>query len=660
MEESLFMDAVRSLFALLDRMVYSLITIFYNTISDLSAAQLVQTSVISEITSRMYALLGVFMLFRVSFSLINYIVDPDQIADKTKGGGALIKNIVVTFVLIVSTPFCFNLVYEAQAAILADQVIPRFILGIDVEDSTSDAGGGGYKMQMAGCENEIVVENMGNFIGLAIFKPFFVDAKVEEPTNENIGAFYNHSHDTYCYAGLEYGESSVRNLLRDSDLYNSPKGASFSLDYTIDYSFFLSTAIGVVVALIMLGYCFDIATRTIKLLFLEIIAPIPIISYIDPNSSKNGMFIKWLKEVGGTWISLFTRLVSLFLAVFVIQQITAVDGKLYFLDGYEFNGNVTWLKILIIIGALIFAKQLPKMLENILGFKLGGNMTLNPFKKLEGEALGGRVFGTAGKMVSNTGKFAANTAKGVAVGAGIGLGTSLGSAGANFLAQEGGFKEKLRSAGKGLGTGAFYGITDGFKAGYSGKRGSILKSIEHNSRNRNLSEDLRKGGEKGGLIGFTVKNKMTDLTGKRGSSGTTDMMKDRMSSYDAQHQMAMQNQHEASQTIAAIRANNSQWASELSKAFSRDVKYNADGTIERNEGRVKWANDISQMSASDYLRDNDIQFRDSFESEEFERAFNSMRDAEMQYRNAYNEAANAEYNKTKLSKQKDKFDKIGK
>ena len=402
MEESLILDGVRSIFAMLDRMVYSLIAIFYNTIMDLANVQILKTSEVNSLTSRIYALIGIFMIFKVSFSLITYLVDPDKIMDKSQGTGTLIKNIVITFVLIISTPFAFDLLYEAQSAILSDQIIPKFIFGSAIESSNADMSGKGYTIRMNGDKcSDINVENMGNYIGLAIFKPFFVPEQ-RDPLNGLPAADMN----WYCTAGCTTEATcndsklpSVSNLLSRSDLYNAPKGISFEYNYDIDYSFFLSTAVGVVVALIFLGFCFDIATRVLRLLFLEIIAPIPIMSYIDPNSAKSGTFSKWLKEVSGTWVSLFTRLASVFLAVYVIQKI-ASGSDLYFSSGYEFGGSATWLKLLLIIGSLIFAKQLPKMMEDVLGFKLGGNMTLNPFKKLEGEALGAKQIATGAGMVT--------------------------------------------------------------------------------------------------------------------------------------------------------------------------------------------------------------------------------------------------------------------
>lgn len=596
MQESVFMDGVRALFAMLDRMVYSLITVFYNTISDLASAQLVKSSVINDISGRIYALLGIFMLFKLSFSLINYIIDPDQIADKTKGGGALIKNIVITFALIVSTPFCFDLLYEAQSALLADQVLPRFILGIDIKKTGSDKGG--YKLQMTDCENELVIPNMGNYLGLAIFKPFFV------PEKQNAGAFANNGHDNYCNAGEIYGESSVKHLLQDSDVYNSPKGWSTTQNYAIDYSFFLSTAIGVVVALILLGYCFDIATRSIKLLFLEVIAPIPVISYIDPNSSKSGMFIKWLKEVGGTWISLFTRLASFYLAVFIIQQITATDGALYFVTGYNFEGSVAWIKILIIIGALIFAKQLPKILENILGFQLGGNMTLNPFKKLGNEALG---FNEARKVTVG----AAGIATGAALGAVGGAAANAWAIGVNNKKAKAtlGLTGKKRSewtkeekanfkseAGLGFFGGAGSILAGGFSAaarsGWNGRNGKFnpFKNADAGITASSLARSRR---DAGFGIGSNIADKATDIAHIPQSYGTTDMLKNKKKAQEQQ----------LNELMARTESLRDQSAYYKSQDPSKALAYNDAGKINWVEENGKQKREFAYKNYDEYLAD---------------------------------------------------------
>ena len=50
--------------------------------------------------------------------------------------------------------------------------------------------------------------------------------------------------------------------------------------------------VAIVMTLILLGYCVDIAVRVFKLIILQLIAPIPIISYVDPKASKDVAFNK--------------------------------------------------------------------------------------------------------------------------------------------------------------------------------------------------------------------------------------------------------------------------------------------------------------------------------------------------------------------------------
>jgi hypothetical protein len=149
----------------------------------------------------------------------------------------------------------------------------------------------------------------------------------------------------------------------------------------------------------------DLGVRSIKLAFLQLIAPIPIISYVDPKSGKDGLFKKWYQMCFKTYISLFVRLLALYFAVYIISMVA--DMQLVdIIDGSYVTNKL--VAIFIIIGALMFAKQLPKILEG-LGIKLDGDgkFTLNPLKKFEEGALGGKnitgmargaLAGTAGAL----------------------------------------------------------------------------------------------------------------------------------------------------------------------------------------------------------------------------------------------------------------------
>lgn len=387
MEESTFMDGVRGVFAVIDRGVYGLITTFYNMITDLTEFTLISGDKISEISGKIYALIALFMIFKISFSLINYLVNPDILSDKAKGGGALIKNIILTFALVVIVPFGFNILYQAQAAILSDNLIGKFVYGDESVDgemvfSMDDDECGGITASTS---------NAGDYIGLMAFRPFF------QLSDEKNDSDFSDIKDMYCTASVNGKKASVKNLLANNKVYSAPHVFSTNHFYVVDYTIFISTAVGIVLVLVFLSFCFDIATRTIKLQFLELLAPIPIISYIDPDRSKNGMFSKWLKEVFNTWLSLFMRLLAFHIAIYLISLIKDV----------QLEGESLWINLLIIIGVLMFAKELPKLLESIMGIKMSGSFNLNPLKKLDEQALGfktGRnLLGKAASATAATG-----------------------------------------------------------------------------------------------------------------------------------------------------------------------------------------------------------------------------------------------------------------
>lgn len=441
MEKSWFGDAIRAIIAQLDKVVYALISVFYDIILELAEVPIFKEGAIEDTATRLYTLIGLFMLFKVSFSFINYIINPDSLNDKEKGGGNLIKHIVISFIMIIVTPFCFNFLAEVQSAILKDQIIPNFILGTNWEEGSSNT----FKISEE-CPNGVQVQHAGDYIALMSFSPFYqleTEAGVVQSKKEELISDSN-----YCSA------TKVKELL-SSDIYKSGKEDKL---YTVNYSIVISTAVGIVVALLFLGFCMDVAVRAIKLGFLEIISPIPIISYIDPSKSTSGMFSKWLSEVGRTWASLFIRLVAVFFAIFIISNInygTIKDNKWY-------------VSLFIIIGALMFAKQLPKLIENILGIKLDGGFQLNPLKKVSNQALGGKIataglvaggVGAVGAVAAGRNKFKAYRDTGHGMFSSIGAGAIGGGIGGFF-----------RTAGRTMMTGSdgsLKGMGNAMKTGFA-------------------------------------------------------------------------------------------------------------------------------------------------------------------------------------------------
>ena len=350
-------------------------------------------------------------------------------------------------------------------------------------------------------------DNAGKFISIMVLRGFyrpyvFEDVFSDEGLIKELKGEdeYGDTITSLCRASTVGADSMLT-----SDIYNayvtSGKGfMNFKKNrdyYVMEYHFGISTVVGVIVLLLLVNFCIDTGTRMVKLSFLQLIAPIPIVSYIDPASGKNGIFMKWIKEVGKTWIGLFIRLLAIFFAISIIQHVDELQSV-----GME-NGEASiWVQIFVIIGALIFAKQLPDLIQNITGIKMEGGFNLNPFKKIENEALGG-------KFIANTSRGAIMAGANAAV-SGVG---QLASNGYNFFKTQSNLKKaiaketdegkkaklerqlKQMHAGRFMVTslgGTFRGSTRGLKSGFtSGRKGDyhVFKNAKEDIAKGNKSRD---------------------------------------------------------------------------------------------------------------------------------------------------------------------------
>ena len=85
MDASKGMDLIRLTIGTIDRIIYWLISVVYDTIDALANLSIFSGENISEISNRIYVFLGIIMLFKVTFSLITYLINPDTMNDKTQG-----------------------------------------------------------------------------------------------------------------------------------------------------------------------------------------------------------------------------------------------------------------------------------------------------------------------------------------------------------------------------------------------------------------------------------------------------------------------------------------------------------------------------------------------------------------------------------------------
>lgn len=324
-------------------LIYSLVSLVTQGFFNLSYIQIFKSDVVEEITARLYVVLAVFMIFKLAFSLIQYLVNPDQVNDKTAGMGKLVSRTATAFIMLIAVPIIFKeFIFgppnaepdHTYQAIIA-RAIPRIILANNV-DADSDVG-----------------RSMGETMAATAFSAFVQPRETCEGAPSLTTATISDIADaTYqrCSEAVEGGESSI---------------------FAYDYNWLLGLAVGLIMLVIMLFFTVDIAIRAIKLGILRIVAPIPIVTYIDPKSAKDGAFNNWLKALISTFLELFIKVAVIYIIIFIINELTSAQGGIFENTGLD-TGEQIYATVFIIIGMLLFAVQASGFIKNIFGIKDGG------------------------------------------------------------------------------------------------------------------------------------------------------------------------------------------------------------------------------------------------------------------------------------------------
>lgn len=531
-EASWVSDVFRSLFGLIDGVIFGFINTVYVTFTNISSYTIMSNEMIKAFSERIYALLGVFMLFKLTFSLINYFVDPDKFNDKSAGFSKLVQRTIISLVILICVPTIFNLAMRVQTIVLNQNILANLILGgdytgTDVDPTTSK-------------ESRVnVYKNAGKSIGFesmrAFIHPYRDDFLVKEAELDDKEKKVK---DEYSQA-IE--DKSISELIQIKNRENEDG------DYIFKYVFGISTICGIIIVWVLLTFCIDIGIRSVKLTFLQLIAPIPVLSYIDPKNHK--AWDSWVKECTSTYIGLFIRLIAIYFVVYIISILTSGSGGVFTFFKYKIgtDGKLTqtvvsdpdWFAaIFIIVGLLLFAKEIPSLLENMLGTKFNGNFKRNSgfLKTGIGAAVGGVAGGAIGAYmgVKNT-KFDEEKP----LKSGLNL-----------------FKNGAKYAATGL-TGGGYRT---FK-----NKGNVLTGLKATANARNLSQ---KSG-----IGWRSKleNKISDVTGKTYSGGTTDTFKNELKLLQAQKANAARDEHAYSDSIANYKSKNPNKILAFDEAFKTRV-----------------------------------------------------------------------------------------
>lgn len=394
--------------------VYVLLAGMYQVFFNVASAQLFESETIKNFYGRVQLIIGVFMVFKLAVSILQGIMDPDKFMNPKEGFGNFITRVVVALALLtvivpINIPdvenansfekylnnngLLFGTLYSLQDRILSNNTLGRLILGT-TDNATNTESPDTTGMTEAEIQQQKLTRSSRIFTS-TILKAFLKINLLPPEVRENDDE--TNKENWYCGSNLDDdGKNAVESYqqldvdpttllsmevltadckVNDSIFDHLRNAVSWipilggfveNTRYVFAFNWLASAIVGIVFLIILIGFTIDIAVRSIKLAVLRLLAPIPIISYIEPKSSKDGgMFSSWVKALTSTYLDLFLRLAIVYFVIFLIQDMIA-NGIII----NETGGLVGGFSIIfIMLGLFFFAKMAPKFIKDALGLK---------------------------------------------------------------------------------------------------------------------------------------------------------------------------------------------------------------------------------------------------------------------------------------------------
>lgn len=403
-----WINIFRNLFTALDELGYMLLGAIFDVFFTVANAKILQGDFIVTFYGRVQLILGVFMVFRLSITLLQIIVNPDLAKDKNKGASKILMRIVLSLVMltliapinipnddgnplnqqIAENGILFGFLYQIQNSVVQNNILGKLILGSSVDDISSNNN----SLNLSG------IGNIGDTLSATVAKMFITPALKDGVSQDDITDDAMYKENLACedlVNGINYFDSTIPY----QTLLTGVRDLRCSGMYAFDYTLLGGAVVSIVMFLIVLGFTVDIAVRAIKLALLRLIAPIPIIAYMDPGQEKNGAFGSWVKTLTSTYLDLFVRLIVIYFGIYIIVSLTQTTTLDLFPSSPNFFTSA-FATIFIIVGILVFMKQAPKFFKDMLGIKGDGNFKLfGGLGQIAAAGLG--VAGIAGAVSTN-------------------------------------------------------------------------------------------------------------------------------------------------------------------------------------------------------------------------------------------------------------------
>jgi len=334
--------ALYGIFSFLDYAIYSMVKYVVRLIILIANADFFKEDTIGEVASKVYVVLGVLVLFKIVISCIQYMVNPDTFDDKDKGMAGILKKAVISMALLAVVQPVFKFALEMQSTIVS--TIPSIVLGnsserVTIKDNNSQT----FRDSLDKISDQVAGTTIWSFV---------TPKKNRNVTNGTTVDEFQQKITLGCDGSIWA-------------LFDTNK-----CDY--EYRIGISTAAGIFLLYVLVSMTLDVGIRTIKFGILQILAPIPISSYIVSKDKLN----KFVKLSTKVYLDLFVRLGVIYFIIFFIQKVIESigdAGNIIASGAYKPEPlEQSFIKVVIIVALFMFAKNAPKFICEVLGIDGGG------------------------------------------------------------------------------------------------------------------------------------------------------------------------------------------------------------------------------------------------------------------------------------------------
>lgn len=381
---------IMKIFFWLDTIIYRIAGWTYKIFYIMGSITLDADETVNAITNKVYTILLIFMVFVVAYNMLIYIINPDKIKatdDKVPtGAGNLVKKIAISLVVIVASPYFFDLLYEVQVHVVEYNVVGTIILG-NGGDSNSNSACNVSGIGSSG--DALVADVYTSFLyplnGMMASDCCDGSMTQEQLDGDSIASEYCEAYMDARDKGAIGGFADIQDAAVDGDDYQ--------------YLGVVSTIAGAVMVVYFLGFCVYLGVRLFKLLVLELIAPIP--ALLDLVPGKSGTLSNWFKTVISVWAQVFVYQAIVFslvwLATLVPGLLSEVNASINQSASGATNGFLLLAKVLLILGLFQACREVPKMVSDVL--KLGDGTGILKAAGLRGVGLLATAASAPGQLI---------------------------------------------------------------------------------------------------------------------------------------------------------------------------------------------------------------------------------------------------------------------